>query len=64
MTTWVPEVDDKPTTLTLKRRGAILDEPDTFTIEQYRRWQAELPLFDDVPGRGPPQTVHVRDDIL
>ena len=40
------------------------DEPDTFTLEQYHRWQLELPLFDDIPWRPLPQTVRVRDDIL
>jgi hypothetical protein len=64
MTTWAD--DDFTTGLTLNRPGSAagLDEPDTCTLEQYRRWQLELPLFDDPPGHGLPETVHVRDDIL
>lgn len=61
MTTWVP--DDKPG-MALNRPGSAFEEPDTCTLEQYRRWQLELPLFDDPPGRPMPETVRVRDDIL
>jgi hypothetical protein len=65
MTTWVPEVDDRNPSMILNRPGSGFDEPDTFTLEQYRRWQqAELPSPDDPPGYPIPETVHVRDGIL
>lgn len=61
MTTWTDD-EFKPG-LALDRFG-WLDEPDTCTLEQYRRWQLELPLFDDLPGRPLCVTVRVRDEIL
>jgi len=42
----------------------VLDDPDTCTLEQYREWQLELPLFDDLPRRLPPQTIRLRGEWL
>lgn len=61
MTTWAD--DERKPSLALDRFDPF-DEPDTCTLEQYRRWQLELPLFDDPPGRPLPETVRVRDGIL
>jgi hypothetical protein len=64
VTTHVPEIDERPAMkLSRPAATATLDEFDTITREEYRR-RRQAELFDDPPGRRPPQTIRLRGDVL